>query len=300
MEKTQVSGKFVTSIGLTINLLLIGAKLTAGILGKSAAMIADAVHSISDAVTDLMVIVGFNIAEKPADSCHRYGHGKAETFVTLTISMLLFFTAFGIAGSGAEKIYSTVTGNGIEPPLPIAFYAALISILFKEVLFRYTISMGRKLNSKALLANAWHQRTDALSSVAAALGIGGALLFGEKMAILDPLAAIVTAFLIIIAAWPLLRESVDELMEKNLGIAVESRIFELVNSVEGATAPHNLKTRRIGKRMAVDIHIRVARHLSIVEAHDIATQVEKILKNNFGESTFVNVHIEPEPDRNSQ
>ena len=186
----------VTLVGSVVNLLLLVFKFVAGILGHSAAMLADAVHSLSDFVTDIIVIVFVRISSKPEDEGHDYGHGKYETLATAIIGLILLFVGFGILWNGATSIWDFWQGGELKEPGMLALWAALVSILFKELLYQYTVLKGRRLNSQAVVANAWHHRSDALSSIGTAVGIGGAILLGEQWLVLDPLAAVVVSLFI--------------------------------------------------------------------------------------------------------
>ncbi len=284
----------VTWVGLFVNIVLTGFKLIAGIFGKSSAMIADAFHSLSDFATDIVVLLGFKFIEKPADKSHAYGHGKAETISSVVIGLALFAVGFRIFGVGAHSVYHIFHGESIPEPGWIAFYAAVVSVVVKEWLYRYSIGIGRAINSSAVVANAWHHRSDAFSSIGTMLGIGGAILLGEKWHVLDPIAAIVVSFFIIRTAVDISLGGFNELMEASLSDEVEQGILITVGNVPGVISPHSLKTRRIGNYVAVDLHITVDKKLNIVSAHDIATECEDEIKARLGEETFVSIHVEPE------
>jgi cation diffusion facilitator family transporter len=284
----------VTWIGLLWNIFLTLFKLFAGVIGKSNALIADAFHSLSDFITDIAIIIGLNLAKKPVDETHNYGHGKFETLSTIIISISLFFVSIAILGNGIIQISKAIQGQILHQPGWIAFIAASGSIIVKEILYQYTIRAGTKINSQALIANAWHHRSDALSSLAATFGIAGAILLGEQWRILDPIAAIVVSFFIFRVAVTVFKRSINELLEASLSEELKSKILNIVKTVPGAADPHNLKTRKIGNSIALDMHIKVKPSLSIVEAHDISTSVEKKLKESFGNDTFISIHIEPD------
>lgn len=213
----------VTWIGSIVNLLLLTFKFVAGIVGHSAAMVADAVHSLSDFVTDVIVILFVRISEKPQDEGHDYGHGKYETLATAIIGIILFFVGVGILYNGAISIIDTLGGKPLAKPSIWALIVAAISILAKELLYRYTILKGKLLNSQALTANAWHHRSDALSSIGTLIGIGGAICLGEQWHILDPIAAIVVSIFIMKVAVQLLKPCVDELLERSLPADIEKK-----------------------------------------------------------------------------
>lgn len=283
----------VTIIGSVVNFLLVVFKLVAGILGHSAAMLADAVHSLSDFVTDVIVIVFVRISNKPQDEDHDYGHGKYETLATAVIGLLLLVVGFGILWNGASSIFAFIKGEQLEKPGMVALIAALISILFKEILYRYTVIKGKSLNSQAVIANAWHHRSDALSSIGTAVGIGGAILLGDHWRVLDPIAAVVVSFFIMKVAVQLLIPCVEELLEKSLPEEVEKQIEQALLSFPGVSEPHHLRTRRIGSYCAIEVHVRMDGQITLEKAHDTTKAIEHKLKEMFGESTLINIHVEP-------
>ena len=283
----------VTLVGSVVNLLLLVFKFVAGILGHSAAMLADAVHSLSDFVTDIIVIVFVRISSKPEDEGHDYGHGKYETLATAIIGLVLLFVGFGILWNGATSIWDFWQGGELKEPGMLALWAALVSILFKELRYQYTVLKGRRLNSQAVVANAWHHRSDALSSIGTAVGIGGAILLGERWLILDPLAAVVVSLFIMKVAIQLLVPCVEELLEESLPAEVEEKIKQEILSFPGVTSPHHLRTRRIGSSYAIEVHIRMDGQITLEEAHHTATAIENRLKSEFGSRTYINIHVEP-------
>lgn len=293
-DATREKGIYrVTVVGSIVNFLLLVFKFIAGIAGHSAAMLADAVHSLSDFVTDIIVIVFVRISAKPQDEGHDYGHGKYETLATALIGIFLLFVGVGIMWNGATSIYHFLRGGTLQQPGMLALVAALVSIVFKEVLYQYTVFKGRKLNSQAVIANAWHHRSDALSSIGTALGIGGAILLGSHWRVLDPAAAVIVSFFIMRVAVKLLIPCVEELLEKSLPAAVEKEILETILSVPGVSSPHHLRTRRIGSYCAVEVHVRMDGAISLEEAHSKATAAEMKLKELLGKGTLVNIHVEP-------
>lgn len=283
----------VTIIGGIANVALLVFKFVAGILGHSSAMVADAVHSLSDFLTDIIVLIFVRVSGKPADKGHDFGHGKYETLATTLIGIALLVVAVGIFVSGARKGAQWLRGEELSTPGMLAFWAAIASIAVKEAVFRYTIIRGRKLDSQAVIANAWHHRSDALSSIGTALGIGGAVLLGGRWAILDPLASIVVAAFIVKVSIDLMRKGISELMEASLPDDTESEILEIVKSFSDVTDPHNLKTRSIGNRIAIEIHVRMNPDVTLSTAHERATDIEHALKERFGKNTHVVVHMEP-------
>ena len=283
----------VTIVGSIVNFLLLVFKFFAGIAGHSAAMLDDAVHSLSDFITDIVVIVFVRIAGKPEDKGHDYGHGKYETLATAIIGLLLLCVGFGIFWNGASSIYTFLRGGQLESPGVVALVAALVSIVSKEILYQYTVIQGKKLNSQAVIANAWHHRSDALSSIGTAIGIGGAILLGDHWRVLDPVAAVVVSFFIMKVSVRLLIPCVDELLEKSLPEDVEKEIEQTVLSFPGVSQPHHLRTRRIGNYYAIELHVRMDGKITLEEAHSTATAIENKLKEMFGKGTHVGIHVEP-------
>lgn len=283
----------VTWVGSAVNLLLLVFKFVAGIVGHSAAMIADAVHSLSDFITDIVVVVFVHISGKQADEDHDYGHGKYETLATAIIGVILFFVGVGIFVNGVTDIVESIGGKQLESPRLLALAAAAMSIVFKELLFRYTIYKGKNLNSQAVLANAWHHRSDALSSVGTFVGIGGAICLGERWRILDPLAAVVVSLFIVKVAVQLLKPCVDELLERSLPVDVEDRIREIILSYPDVSSPHHLRTRRIGSHIAIEVHVRMDGTTPLAKAHSVASEIERGLKDEFGKDTHIGIHMEP-------
>jgi len=268
-------------------------KFVAGIVGHSAAMVADAVHSLSDFVTDVIVLVFVHISGKPQDKSHDYGHGKYETLAMTLIGVALLTVAIGILYSGATKIAAWVHGEELEAPGLLALWAALLSIILKEVVYHYSMVKARQLQSQAVEANAWHHRSDALSSIGTAIGIGGAIFLGQRWTVLDPLASVVVGAFIVKVAVDLLRNGIGDLMEQSLPDAVEQEILQLVASLPGLVEPHDLRTRRIGNHYAIELHILMDGDISLREAHDKASEVEDLLRDHYGEDTHVAVHVEP-------
>ncbi|MDD5614496.1 MAG: cation diffusion facilitator family transporter [Candidatus Omnitrophica bacterium] len=283
----------ITFIGLLVNIFLAAFKFIAGMTGRSSALIADAFHSISDFATDIVVLLGFKIVQKPADQSHNYGHGKVETISSVIIGIILGFVALNIFWNGAEKVYHIFQGGYLLRPGWIAFYVAVSSVICKEILYRYTIKLGRDINSSAVIANAWHHRSDSLSSVGAILGVGGAIMLGERWRILDPIAAIIVSLFILKTAVKISKSGFNELIDASLAPEAENRILDIIRSVPGAENPHNIRTRKIGNYVAIDAHIHVDSGLNVSQAHDISTDVENKIKKEFGQDSFIYVHIEP-------
>jgi len=283
----------VTILGSLANALLLAFKFVAGILGHSAAMIADAVHSLSDFITDIIVLVFVRISNKPQDESHDYGHGKYETLATELIGLALLAVAFGILYKGITNIVFWAKGGELPSPGMLALWASLISILVKEILFRYTIHIGRKTDSQAVIANAWHHRSDALSSIGTAIGIGGAIILGRKWTVLDPLASVVVGVFIVKVSVDLLRSCISELTESSLPAEKEAEIIRIINQFTDVSEPHHLRTRHVGNYDAIEVHIRMDGGISLFDSHLRSMEIEKKIKESFGEKTHVAIHIEP-------
>lgn len=283
----------ITLWGSVVNVLLTVLKFAAGVLGASAAMIADAVHSLSDLLTDFVVLLFVKISSRPADSDHPYGHGKYETLATTIVAVALLAAGGVLLAEGVEKIIAALRGEELVLPGKIALWAALISIAAKELIYQLTARVGRRVQSSALEANAWHHRTDALSSIATALGIGGALLFGGKWAILDPIAAVLVSVFILVAAGKLLHEAIQDLLEKRLPEEVEQEIRRIAAEDNEMSELHKLRTRRVGNIYSIDMHMRMHGNVSLYEAHRHTMLLEQRLRERFGQETLVSIHLEP-------
>lgn len=283
----------VTIAGSIINILLLAFKFAAGILGHSAAMIADAIHSLTDFVTDAIVLVFVRLGSKPTDHDHDYGHGKYETLASAIIGVSLLVVGMMICYSGVTKTYHAMCGEPLQQPGFIALAAAVASVVLKEWAYRFTVRVGRRCHSEAVVANAWHHRSDALSSVGTTVGIGGAIILGEKWAVLDPLTAIVVSLFIMKAAWSVLSKAVDELTDGSLPKETEDEIEKIVSEDKDVSVVHNLCTRRIGNRIAIEMHVRMPGETSLYVAHHHATEIEQRLKQRFGTDTHISIHLEP-------
>lgn len=284
----------VTLLGSFANFVLLIFKFAAGILGHSSAMIADAVHSLSDFVTDIIVMLFVNISSKPMDESHDYGHGKYETLATTIVGIVLLCVGFGLFWEGANKIYDYyIKGVALESPEMIALIAALVSIVIKESLYRVTAWVGRRQDSQVVIANAWHHRSDAFSSIGTALGIGGAILLGENWRVLDPLAAVIVSLFIVKVALQLLIPAINDLLEKSLPKEIEDEILEIIRELPEVKNPHNLRTRRIGNNFAIEAHIRVDGDTTVSSAHDLTREIERRLREKFGQATHIALHVEP-------
>lgn len=283
----------VTIIGSAVNVALTAFKFIAGILGNSAAMVADAVHSLSDLLTDFIVLAFVRISSRPSDKGHDFGHGKYETLASTLIGLVLLGVAAGIIVSGIRKVIAWAGGEQLCAPGMLAFWAAVISIILKEAVFRYSVFEGRRLDSGAVIANAWHHRSDALSSVGTAIGVGAASILGGRWTVLDPVAGIIVGAFIAKVAADLLKDGISELMEASLPDETEEEIMHIVAAVPDVIDPHELRTRRVGKTCAIDIHVRMDGNMTLSESHARADKIEGALKARFGEDTIVSVHMEP-------
>lgn len=283
----------VTLVGFVVNLILSAAKLAAGILGRSGAMIADAIHSFSDMATDIVVIVFARISSKPKDDGHDYGHGKYETLATIIISLALAAVGIGILSSSIGSIRTILEGGTLPRPGAVALVAAVVSIVAKEILYRYTVRVGRRIDSPSVIANAWHHRSDALSSLGTLAGIGCAYFLGEKWRIADPIAALLVAVFIFKIALDLIRTGLGELLEKSLPADVEQEILSIVTANPEIRSPHNLRTRRIGASIAIEVHVRVDGAMSVAHSHALTVDIEHRLRARFGAGTMIAIHVEP-------
>ena len=293
MERNQEIYK-VTLVGGVVNVVLLLFKFVAGIVGHSAAMVADAVHSLSDFVTDVIVLVFVHISGKPKDKSHDYGHGKYETLAMTLIGVALLIVAIGIIYHGAMEIVAWLNGEQLEAPGTLALWAALLSVLLKEGVYQYSMVKARQLNSQVVEANAWHHRSDALSSVGTAIGIGGAIFLGQRWTVLDPIASLVVGAFIVKVAVDLLHRGIDDLMEHSLPEDVEEEILRIVGELKGVVDPHDLRTRKIGNHYAIELHILMDGDITLREAHNKASEVEDLLRARYGEHTHVAVHVEPQ------
>ncbi|MDR3230223.1 MAG: cation diffusion facilitator family transporter [Synergistaceae bacterium] len=283
----------VTLIGLWVNVLLAVGKCVAGVLGHSGAMIADATHSLSDLLTDFAVLLGLRYTNRPADEEHAYGHGRVETLVAAFCGLVLLTVGAGILLGGLGSIFRVVRGETLPEPGQVALWAALSSILLKEALYQYTQAEGRRLNSPSLRANAWHHRSDAFSSCGALLGIGGSILGGEKWTVLDPVAAVIVSFFILYAAVSIFWNSIREVLDTSLAPSQVERIRRMALEFPEICDIHKIRTRRIGFYSALEAHIVLDGGMSLRNAHDIATALEKRLNGPLGSGALITLHTEP-------
>lgn len=286
----------ITVIGAIVNIILTLVKIIAGVFGRSAAMVADGIHSLSDLLSDIVVLAFTHISSKGKDKDHSFGHGKFETLATLIVSVILAAVGGRLMVNGVKSIIEAINGNSIPAPGTIALWAAIISIVSKEILYQATIRTAKRANSPVAMANAWHHRSDALSSIGSLAGIAGAMVLGENWTILDPIASCCISIAIIIVAVKMALPSLEELLETSLPDEIEKDIISVANSVPGVENIHELKTRRNGISYIIDAHIVVNPHISVTEAHNIATDVENAIREKYGNETQINTHIEPDKE----
>lgn len=285
--------RHITWVGFWVNAVLMALKLFFGYYGHSDALVADGFHSLSDFGTDFIVLVFVGVAYKSADADHPYGHGKFETFASLLIAVALFIVAIGIGWGGVDSIIFFVKGGALPRPDVWTIIVALVSIAAKEWLFRITAAKGREIGSSALEANAWHHRSDAISSVATLIGVSGAYFLGAKFRILDPAASILIGVFIAFSAWKIARPSIDELLERALPPDEVDEIRGIILSVPGVLGLHKLKTRRAGHSAVIDVDIKVDPDITVTQGHDIASRVEHALRTRWHPDLIIYIHVEP-------
>ncbi|MEN8907087.1 MAG: cation diffusion facilitator family transporter [Clostridiales bacterium] len=283
----------ITTLSFVANTILSIIKIYSGIVGKSSAMIADGIHSFSDFLTDIIVIIGIKFTQQPEDSCHNYGHGKYETIATAIISIFLSVVGFNIFKSGITNIIFVINGGSIAKPGYITLIVAFISIISKELLYQYTLIVAKKINSPSMKANAWHHRSDSFSSMGTLIGIGGAILLGNQWTVLDPIASIVVSLLIFKVSFDILLPALSELTESSLNDSEKNKILETIKNCSEIKGFHKLRTRKVGNKSIIEFHILVDENLNIKIAHGISTQLEQELKVFFGYTSIITIHIEP-------
>ena len=284
----------VTAYGSVLNIVLAIAKIAVGSIFHSTALIADGVHSFSDLISDIVIIIGLRISCLPEDESHAYGHRRVETLITASIGIALFAVGLGLFYGGGSSIFTVVNGNDLAIPGIATFVVALLSLCVKEFLFRYTKRKGIKLHSPVLIANAWHHRSDAYSSLATSFGIGGAILLGQSWSVLDPIAALLVSGFIIKAGYSIAREALDDLIDRALDNDVVCSIRDGIESLEGVYDVHDLRTRKLGSSAAIEMHMVVEKSFSLEKAHDLTLEAESIVKDLCGEECIVTIHVDPE------
>ncbi len=284
-----VSGHRVTLVGAFVNSLLIALKMTTGVVGQSQALIADAVHSVSDLFTDVVVILGIKMGQKEPDGKHPFGHARMETLASAILGFALIVTALYLGIEAALDIYHDVEYH----PTGVALIGAGASILVKEVLYQYTVRTGRRIRSRLVIANAWHHRSDALSSVAVLLGVAGALV-NPSWHILDSFAAMLVSFFIIKVGLDIIGESLRELTDTAPRAEILDKIEKCTRSVEGVIDTHDLRVRTSGGAVQMETHIVVDGNLSVARGHRIAKEVENCLAREIDNFGRVIVHVDPD------
>lgn len=284
----------VTWLSIILNTLLMCAKLFVGIVANSGAVIADALHSASDFITDFTVMVGMRLAKKPQDDDHPYGHGKYETLAAVIVGIFLCGIGLLIAYSSGETIVKAIAFNEYpEQPELLALWISIISIILKEGLFQITIHVATQTKSTALTANAWHHRSDALTSIATAVGVGIAALLGGKWILLDPVAAAIVGIILLKIAWTIVCESLDHLLEHGMTPEENKQILDILHTDAELTEPHHIRARRVGTVAVIELHFRVSPKMTVYESHLIASRVEERLCEVFGTDAIVTIHVEP-------
>ena len=289
MDKPQL----VTVVGAVVNTCLAALKVIGGIVAGSSALVADGVHSLSDLGTDLAVVLGLRVAQRPPDDNHAYGHGRFETVAAFLVGAILVAAAVGMGQHAVERLLNALSGTVLAAPGIAAVVIAAVSIVTKELMFRWTRSVGRSCGSPAIIANAWHQRSDALSSVATVIGVGGAILLGPQWRILDPIAAVVVSVMVGWVGVKVALSALGEMTDRSLPQDECDAIKRIVASVHGAVDPHNIKTRRLGSDVSIEVHFRVDGEISVNSGHEIASEVERRIKERFGTTSTVITHVEP-------
>ncbi|WP_304296938.1 cation diffusion facilitator family transporter [Porphyromonas gulae] len=286
--------KRITIVGSICNLLLTVGKFFAGFVGHSGAMIADAVHSLSDLLTDLVVFIFISISGKPSDKNHDYGHGKFETLATAIIAITLVVVGAMLCSDGLTKVHRHLRyGDELARPGAIALLMAFVSIVAKEWLFRVTRCVGKEENSRSVIANAWHHRSDAYTSIATLIGIGGAFLLGRGWMILEPLAAAVVSIFIMKVGFEMALPAFRDLLEQSLPDDIEEEIEKIICSESMVKGVRRIRTRNIGNYYAVEADILVDGGLSVTLSHAATQRIEKLLRRRYGQPTHIVIHVEP-------
>ncbi len=290
-ERDGPAGQRITWVGAGANVFLIAAKIAACLLGHSQALVADAVHSVSDLFTDAIVLVGLKVGRKAPDADHHFGHGRIETQTSGIVGVSLLAVAGGLGYQAAVNIYE----GYVYHPTWLALLGAAVSILVKEILYRYTVQVGRRIGSPVVVANAWHHRSDAFSSVAVLIGVGGAQL-NPDWHILDSVATVVVSLFVAKVGWGVLWTAMREMVDTAPDPEVVDQISKLARDVSGVWGLHDLKVRSVGGRFHVQVHVEVDGSLTVAEGHRIAKQVERRLRDGHPKVVAVIVHVDPSGD----
>lgn len=300
-EEAVREGRRVTWLGFWINAFLGVLKVVGGIFSRSGALVADGIHSFSDFFSDIVVLVMVGVARRKPNALYPFGHGHFEAFATVLLSLLLILVSIGIFIDGTAKIVDVIKGEVLPQPNFIALIIILISIISKEWLFHYTKRIGEKIKSDSVIANAWHHRSDALSSLATLIGVGGAIFLGEKWRVLDPIAAMVVGVMIFIISIDLAKPAVREMLGISLPVNAKKEIKKALNDTEGVLGWHHLQTFKSGNDGYVMVHIMVDPDITVKEAHDIASLAEKKMHKAVKDlNIHATTHIEPFIPRKSK
>lgn len=289
MEQEKKTAMRVSAVTIVWNVILSIFKLMAGVVGHSGAMISDAVHSASDVFSTIIVILGINIASRQSDDDHQYGHDRLECVAAILLAVVLFATGIGIGIGGINKIIEGTAGKDAIPGM-IALIAAVASIVVKEAMFWYTRSAAKKINSGALMADAWHHRSDALSSIGALIGIGGARL---GFPVLDSIASVIICVFIVKAAYDIFKDAVDKMVDKSCDEETEEKMRQLIKEQTGVLKVDVLRTRLFGAKMYVDIEIAADGDITLREGHEIAQVVHDKVEEEFPLVKHCMVHVNP-------
>ncbi len=279
----------VSIISIFENIFLSIFKFICGIIGNSNAMISDSIHSLSDVLSTIIVIIGLKLSSKEEDKSHPYGHERIECIASFILSLLLFITGLGIGWIGIKTIFTENYSN-IKIPTIIALIAAIISIITKEGMYWYTRNIAKKIHSDALMADAWHHRSDSLSSIGSLIGIGGAML-GFKL--LDPIASIIICAFIIKVAFDIFKDSVDKMIDKSCSDDFIKKLEQLIFEIDGVISIDSLKTRLFGNKIYIDIEISANANLTLLDSHQIAQNVHDKIENTFCDVKHCMVHMNP-------
>ena len=290
LEQRKQAMNRVTWWGVLVNIVLAISKLVVGFIAQSHALIADGFHSLSDLISDAMVLLATKHSHQEADEDHPYGHARYETLATIGVGVFLIAVATGISIDAIQRLTNPEI---VSAPASLALWIAAFSIFSNEMLYQYTIKVARQVRSKLLEANAWHHRTDSISSIVVFIGIGGAII---GWPVLDDIAAIIVGLMIAKIGWDLSRQSMQELVDTALEPEILESIKQRIKDVNGVVELHMLRSRRMGHNALVDVHILVDSKLSVSEGHQISEAVEYTLINHFDEINDVTVHIDPEDD----
>ncbi|MDE6715693.1 MAG: cation diffusion facilitator family transporter [Muribaculaceae bacterium] len=285
----------VTWISFFVNAILGVAKILGGLFARSSALIADGVHSFSDFLSDIVVIVMVGLARKRPDADHQFGHGRFEALATILLSLLLIGVAIGILYDSVERIISVINGETLPRPGVVALIILLLSIVAKEWLFYITKRVGERIHSDSVVANAWHHRSDSWSSLATLIGVAGAMFLGEKWRVLDPVAALIVAVFIAVVGVKMARPALNELLGASLPESDLKTIKETLAKIPDIKSWHALRTFKSGNDIYIEVHIKVDPEINVLEAHKIATRAEHAIKRALkGHTVYVTTHIEPD------